>query len=248
MYDARELFDFLLSPFILQPILDFAFSSACHSCRQGAEFLRLLLWNMFIAEPADAVQDVMEINFGFQITSIAGMTTEQFAKIQDPKLSEAEDGEQSNPQPVDYHPIETPNPHPAEPKEEEEKKEKATGEFETMKQEENLKMALLQGARKIYDKNSQEDLNSLLSQQIVSFFVKFESLFKQEGLKVINRVKLYELLQTMVLLDNETINEGLSQRGFVEQLMNDYERFDSNSNVLNSLNKVIIVISCQNSS
>ena len=28
---------------------------------------------MFIADPGQAIQDVMEINFGFEVTSIAGM-------------------------------------------------------------------------------------------------------------------------------------------------------------------------------
>jgi hypothetical protein len=31
---------------------------------------------MFIAEPQNAIQDVMEINFGFQLTQIAGMSVE----------------------------------------------------------------------------------------------------------------------------------------------------------------------------
>lgn len=118
-----------------------------------------------------------------------------------------------------------------------------------MKQEENLKNALLQGARRIFDRNSSTDLNILLTQQIASFFSKFESLFKLEGgLKVLNRVKLYELLQVMVLLDNQIINEGLAQRGFAEQIMEDYEKFDNNSNMLIALNKVILAISCANTS
>ena len=64
MYEPREFFDILMSPFILQPILDFTFSGNTSS-KQGAEFLKELLFNMFIAEPNDALQDVLEINFGF---------------------------------------------------------------------------------------------------------------------------------------------------------------------------------------
>lgn len=38
---------------------------------------------MFIAEPHEAIQDVMEINFGFQIQSIAGQTVEQIKNTQE---------------------------------------------------------------------------------------------------------------------------------------------------------------------
>jgi hypothetical protein len=37
---------------------------------------------MFIAEPHEAIQDVMEINFGFQIQSIAGQSVEQIKSQQ----------------------------------------------------------------------------------------------------------------------------------------------------------------------
>eukprot|EP00347_Sterkiella_histriomuscorum_P003094 403365611 len=240
MHNSKELFDFMLSPFILQPILDFAFSGG-QSCRQGAEFLKLFLFNMFVAEPSEAIQDVMEINFGFQITSIAGLSTEEFSKLQDPKLNQ--DGTDSGQiPPVDYHPVETPVPQK---KEEEKKKEEASnGEFETMKQEQNLKNALMLGAKKIYDK--QADLNALIAQQIVSFFGKFQGLFQLQHLKLLNRVKLYELLQIMVLLDNEHINKGLIDKSFTDIIMEDYERYDRNSNLLSAINQVIIAISSQN--
>ena len=42
----------------------------------GAEFLTLLFFNLFISEPAHALQDVLETNFGFQVTSLAGMSVE----------------------------------------------------------------------------------------------------------------------------------------------------------------------------
>lgn len=83
-----------MSPFVLQPILMFTFqhSSAAAAeagtitpqmqiaSKQGCQFLRVLFFNMFIADPHDALQDVMEINFGFQLTSIAGVSVEQIKK------------------------------------------------------------------------------------------------------------------------------------------------------------------------
>lgn len=71
MYDPKEFFDMLMSPFILQRILDFSFQGG-QACKQGADFLKTFFFNMFVASPLDALQDVMEINFGFEVTSIAG--------------------------------------------------------------------------------------------------------------------------------------------------------------------------------
>ena len=42
----------------------------------GADFLNLMIFNLFISEPYDAIQDVLEVNFGFQVTSVAGMNVE----------------------------------------------------------------------------------------------------------------------------------------------------------------------------
>jgi len=39
----------------------------------GADYLTLLIRNLFIFDPHEAVQDVLEVNFGFQVTSVAGM-------------------------------------------------------------------------------------------------------------------------------------------------------------------------------
>lgn len=75
MWEPRSFFDQLMSPFILQPILEFTFAGM-HASKQGAQFLNVLFLNMYILEPHDAIQDVMEINFGFQVLSIAGMTVE----------------------------------------------------------------------------------------------------------------------------------------------------------------------------
>ena len=79
MYEPREFFDMLISPFILQPILAFTFSGTSSSI-QGAEFLKELLFNMFIAEPSEALQDVMEINFGFTVLEVAGVSVDALTK------------------------------------------------------------------------------------------------------------------------------------------------------------------------
>ena len=36
-----------------------------------------MLYNLFICEPNDAIQDTLEANFGFQVTQIAGIDVEQ---------------------------------------------------------------------------------------------------------------------------------------------------------------------------
>jgi len=74
MLNPKSLFDEILSPFTLKPILDYTFQPQFgkHTC-MGAEFLSLLIFNLFISEPHDAIQDVLEVNFGFQVTSVAGM-------------------------------------------------------------------------------------------------------------------------------------------------------------------------------
>jgi len=79
MYETRQFFDQLMSPFVIQPILAFTFSGGV-SARQGAEFLKEMLFNMFIAEPQNAIQDVMEINFGFEIESVAGVSVDSIKK------------------------------------------------------------------------------------------------------------------------------------------------------------------------
>ena len=78
MLNPKSLFDEILSPFTLKPILDYTFQPQFgkHTC-MGAEFLSLLIFNLFISEPHDAIQDVLEVNFGFQVTSVAGMQVEQ---------------------------------------------------------------------------------------------------------------------------------------------------------------------------
>ena len=55
-----------MSPFTLKPILDYTFQIQFgDNTSMGAEYLSLLLGNLYILEPHEAIQDVMEINFGF---------------------------------------------------------------------------------------------------------------------------------------------------------------------------------------
>mmetsp|Transcript_8485 Transcript_8485/g.12998 ORF Transcript_8485/g.12998 Transcript_8485/m.12998 type:complete len:85 (-) Transcript_8485:972-1226(-) len=66
MEESKKFFDELLSPFILKPILDYTFQAQFGlNTNLGADFLTLLVFNLFIAEPHDAIQDVLECNFGF---------------------------------------------------------------------------------------------------------------------------------------------------------------------------------------
>ena len=75
---ARSLFEEMYSPFVLKPVLDFTFQEmpGVHTTL-GAEFLSLSLYNLYIADPSLALQDMMEANFGFSVLSIAGMTVDQ---------------------------------------------------------------------------------------------------------------------------------------------------------------------------
>lgn len=86
---ARSLFDEMLDPFVLKHILDFTFQETpgVHT-NFGAEFLSLLFFNLFIAEPQLALQDMMEANFGFSVTSIAGMVVEQEKPAEETKESQ----------------------------------------------------------------------------------------------------------------------------------------------------------------
>ena len=66
MVNARVFFDELMSPFILKPILDFTFNHEIGpNTLIGSEYITLMLYNLFISDPHSAIQDVMEINFGF---------------------------------------------------------------------------------------------------------------------------------------------------------------------------------------
>jgi len=64
MIDPHSLFGEITSPFLFMPLLETAFLGGVHTER-GADFLSILFWNLFIAEPNEAIIDVTERNFGF---------------------------------------------------------------------------------------------------------------------------------------------------------------------------------------
>ena len=51
-------------------------------------FLTLLLFNLFISEPQHALQDVLEVNFGFQVTSVAGKDFDPLSNDEETSKSE----------------------------------------------------------------------------------------------------------------------------------------------------------------
>jgi hypothetical protein len=54
MYEPRTFFDNLMSPFMFYPILEFSLAGG-QSTKQGADFLKVLFYNMFIAEPNESI-------------------------------------------------------------------------------------------------------------------------------------------------------------------------------------------------
>ena len=66
MSDAKQFFEQIMNPFQFIGLLRFTFKGD-HCTRQGAEFLNLLIFNCFVADPDEAKLECLEINFGFQI-------------------------------------------------------------------------------------------------------------------------------------------------------------------------------------
>ena len=64
MNNPQGFFDELMSPFLFLPLLEFTFEGGAHS-KQGAEFLRLFFYNLFVAEPIEAELDLFDDNIGF---------------------------------------------------------------------------------------------------------------------------------------------------------------------------------------
>jgi hypothetical protein len=54
MYDPRDYFDSLMSPFMFYPILEFSLAGG-QSTKQGADFLKVLFYNMFVADINDSI-------------------------------------------------------------------------------------------------------------------------------------------------------------------------------------------------
>jgi hypothetical protein len=48
----------------------------------------------------------------------------------------------------------------------------------------------------------------------VSCLKRFENLLATNGLKLMVKVKLYELLSTLILIDNEVINKAIAEKSF----------------------------------
>lgn len=91
MVNPTTFFSDMVSFFTLKPILDYTFQMEVgqNTCI-GAAFLQLMLYNLFICEPNDAIQDTLEANFGFQVTQIAGIDLEQ--KEEEDKKIDEDDG------------------------------------------------------------------------------------------------------------------------------------------------------------
>ena len=56
MQEPAQFFEQMLSPFVLKPILDYTFQvNFGMNTSMGAEYLTLLIFNLFISEPQDAI-------------------------------------------------------------------------------------------------------------------------------------------------------------------------------------------------
>ena len=64
MIDPQTLFNEIMSPFLFMPLLEATFLGGINTER-GADFLSVMFWNLFIAQPQDAIFDITERNFGF---------------------------------------------------------------------------------------------------------------------------------------------------------------------------------------
>ena len=76
MIEPKTFFDDVMSPFMFMPLLQFTFSGGDHT-KQGAELLKVVFWNLYQAKPNEADLDVIEINFGFQLVAVAGISAEE---------------------------------------------------------------------------------------------------------------------------------------------------------------------------
>jgi len=72
-------------------------------------------------------------------------------------------------------------------------------------------------------------------------------LLSQNETLTITRIKIYELLSMILRLQNKDIDREIAtnQKVILQYLINDIERFDTNSNVLSVLFHLIEVISTQ---
>lgn len=200
MVNAKVFFEELLSPFILKPILDFTFNHCSGpNTLIGSEYVSLMLFNLFISEPHDAIQDVMEINFGFQVHQVAGVAVDQ----------------------------------PEEAKEADDKDNKADGstEFSAMQQEEKAKAALIEGKERIYP-FPEQPLNPMVSSLLSLYVGTICKILGKEDIPTLLRVKLYELLRTIIQVNDKMLLAKLKASSIVSTILKDFSRFESNSTVL----------------
>ena len=203
----------------------------------GAEFLTLMLFNLFISEPQDAIQDVMEVNFGFQVTSIAGQEVgnsgglnaggqNENSENEEPSLIESSNADSGvkNADPQDSN------------KNEEKKEEQPQGEFSAMQQAERAKAALIEGKQRIFEKGV---IDPIVSGLIADEIENFENLICQPILPTIIKAKLYELLSALIQVDDPQICEQIHKSKIPNWLIIDYSKYENNSNILILLNGAV---------
>lgn len=72
----------------------------------------------------------------------------------------------------------------------------------------------------------------------------FEELLGENETQTPVRIKLYELLTVLVELDDDMINDALTQTGLLALAIADFEKFDTNSNMLLVLAKLFTRVTC----
>ena len=132
----------------------------------------------------------MEVNFGFEIVSVAGKDVPSSDQDSEPKHSEEEQkqGEQK-----------------------EEKKEENDSEYSAMRQEERKKAAVLGTVGRLYEPG---ELDSLLANQIQSFLTKLEQALADSSKGTLVRIIMYDLLSTLIQIDNSILCQGIISREF----------------------------------
>jgi hypothetical protein len=161
MSNAREFFEQIMNPFQFIGLLRFTFKGD-QCTRQGAEFLNLLIYNCFVADPDEAKLECLEINFGFQVV-VPG-------------------------------------------EEEESKEDPGNNESTAMKQEQLARDALLNGRERIFQK---DEFDMLCAQQLSTIMPDFAAIL--DSSYCATKIQLYELLLTLLQLDNPIIIEAFEQ-------------------------------------
>jgi hypothetical protein len=91
--------------------------------------------------------------------------------------------------------------------------------------------------KRIYEK---DEINDLILNQVITVLFRFEMILSNADTSTIIRVKLYELLSILIRLDYKEINEALAkQEILLACIINDFDRFDNNSNVLSILVEIV---------